>query len=89
MRLDMYAYQGRSHVLFHSLRKQDALVSDPKGQLNLFAICRVLDCVSLSLSHADCVGVLIGQSAVYLWGGQCDWQVQGHQADYGTRFKNI
>ena len=48
MRLDMYVYQGCSHVLFHSLRKQDALVSDPKGQLNLFAICRVLDCVSLS-----------------------------------------
>ena len=87
MRLDMYVYQGCSHA--HSLRKKDALVSDPKGQLNLFAICRVLDCVSLSLSHADCVGVLIGQSAVYLWVGQCDWQVQGHQADYGTQFKNI
>ena len=41
------------------------------------------------LSHADCIGVSVGQSSVYLWDGQCDWQVQGHQTDYGTQFKNI
>ena len=81
----MYAYTKVVPMQLKEMR----CIGDPKGQLNLFALCRVLDCVSLSLSHADCVGVLIGQSAVYLWGGQCDWQVQGHQADYGTRFKNI
>jgi len=62
--------------LFPCSFSQTRCIGDPKGQLNLFAICHVLDCVSLSLSHADCVGVLIGQSALYLWGGQCDWQLR-------------
>ena len=43
----------------------------------------------LSLTRTDYTGVFIGQSSMYLWSGQCDWKVQGHQADDRTQFKNV
>ena len=51
-----YVHVSRSFPCSFSQLKETRCISDPKGQLNLFPICRVLDCFSLSLSHADCVG---------------------------------